>query len=126
MVQYRLGYFATSLCGHDKGRLYMVVKETGDMVGLCDGTHRCLNNPKMKKKKHVQIVYSHETAELFHQMISRTDADNWIKEMVKEKLNAKESSTGISGTCSNLKQEARETGTCDDPDGLGPCNNIMT
>jgi ribosomal protein L14E/L6E/L27E len=83
MVQYRLGYFATSLCGHDKGRLYMIVDEVEDRVGLCDGIHRCLDNPKMKKKKHVQMIRSVETARLFDQMIAKPDADRWIKDMVR-------------------------------------------
>lgn len=50
MIEYRLGYFARSLCGHDKDRLYMIVSEDGEMVGLCDGVHRRLANPKMKKR----------------------------------------------------------------------------
>lgn len=50
MIEYKAGYFATSLCGHDKGRLYMIVSEDGEMVGLCDGVHRLLANPKMKKR----------------------------------------------------------------------------
>ena len=63
MIEYKAGYFATSLCGHDKGRLYMIVSEEGEMVGLCDGVHRCLANPKKKKKKHIQMMRSEETAE---------------------------------------------------------------
>lgn len=85
MVQYRLGYFATSLCGHDKDRVYMIVKEEGDMVGLSDGIHRCLDNPKMKKKKHVQMIRSQETAALFDKMTGLPDADRWIREMVKNR-----------------------------------------
>ena len=83
MVEYRLGYFATSLCGHDKGRLYMIVEEVGDMVGLCDGIHRCLDHPKMKKKKHVQMIRSKETAELFEQLAGRPDADLFIRKAIK-------------------------------------------
>ena len=82
MVEYRLGYFAASLCGHDKGRLYMVVSEEEDMVGLCDGIHRCLANPKRKKKKHVQMIRSVRTAESFPEMIQSPEADQKIKEAV--------------------------------------------
>ena len=82
MVQYRLGYFATSLCGHDKGRLYMIVSEEGDMVGLCDGIHRCLDNPKRKKKKHVQMMRCEETADFFSELIKLPDADRRIREAV--------------------------------------------
>lgn len=37
MLEYKLGYFATSLCGHDKGKVYMIVKQEGEMIGLSDG-----------------------------------------------------------------------------------------
>ena len=56
MIEYRLGCFATSLCGHDKGRIYMIVSEEGEMVGLCDGEQRRLANPKKKNKKHMVQV----------------------------------------------------------------------
>lgn len=84
MIEYRLGYFATSLCGHDKGRLYMIVSEVGEMVGLCDGIHRCLANPKMKKKKHVQMMRSEKMAEAFPDKIHSENVDEWIRKAVKE------------------------------------------
>lgn len=83
MIEYRLGYFATSLCGHDKGRLYMIVSEVGEMVGLCDGIHRCLANPKMKKKKHVQMMRSEKMAEAFPHLLASPDGDRQIREAVE-------------------------------------------
>jgi len=82
MVEYKLGYFATSLCGHDKGRIYMIVREEADMVGLCDGIHRCLADPKMKKKKHVQMIRSDKTADAFRELIASPEADQKIREAV--------------------------------------------
>ena len=49
MLEYKLGYFATSLCGHDKGKVYMIVKQEGEMIGLSDGGRRTIDNPKWKK-----------------------------------------------------------------------------
>ena len=83
MIEYRLGYFARSLCGHDKDRLYMIVSEDGEMVGLCDGVHRRLSNPKMKKKKHIQMMRSEETAEAFPALVQSPDADVQIKKAVQ-------------------------------------------
>lgn len=83
MIEYKAGYFATSLCGHDKGRLYMIVSEDGEMVGLCDGVHRCLANPKKKKKKHIQMMRSEETAEAFPALVQSPDADVQIKKAVQ-------------------------------------------
>ena len=82
MIEYRLGYFARSLCGHDKDRLYMIVKDDGEMVGLCDGVHRRLANPKMKKKKHIQMMRSEKMAEAFPALIQSADADAKIKKAV--------------------------------------------
>lgn len=82
MIEYRLGYFARSLCGHDKDRLYMIVSEDGEMVGLCDGVHRRLSNPKMKKKKHIQMMRSEKMAEAFPALIHSADADAKIKKAV--------------------------------------------
>ena len=56
MLEYKLGYFATSLCGHDKGKVYMIVKQEGEMIGLSDGGRRTIDNPKWKKKKHIQMI----------------------------------------------------------------------
>ena len=52
------GEFATSKAGHDKDRLYLVVGEEDDCVYLCDGRLRGVENPKKKKKKHIQIIHS--------------------------------------------------------------------
>ena len=82
MIEYRLGYFARSLCGHDKDRLYMIVSEDGEMVGLCDGVHRRLANTKMKKKKHIQMMRSEKMAEAFPALIQSADADAKIKKAV--------------------------------------------
>lgn len=82
MIEYRLGYFATSLCGHDKGRIYMIVSEEGEMVGLCDGEQRCLANPKKKNKKHIQMMRSEKTAEAFPSLVQADDADQRIREAI--------------------------------------------
>ena len=50
------GLFAISRAGHDKGQMYIVIKEDGDFAYLSDGKTRKLENPKKKNKKHLQIV----------------------------------------------------------------------
>ncbi|MDO4977754.1 MAG: hypothetical protein Q4E53_10895 [Eubacteriales bacterium] len=84
MLLYKLGYFATSLAGHDKGRVYMIVSEEGEKLGLCDGTHRCLNNPKYKKKKHVQMMRSERMAEAFPELITSEDGNLRIREAIAD------------------------------------------
>lgn len=50
------GFFAYSLAGHDKGGLYLIIKEVGDFVYVADGAVRTLDRPKKKNKRHIQIV----------------------------------------------------------------------
>lgn len=49
------GMFARSLAGHDKGKLYVIVKVEEPYVYLADGRIRPLERPKKKKLMHVQI-----------------------------------------------------------------------
>ena len=51
-----IGWMAGSLAGHDKNKIYIIIEETQDYVLLCDGDIRLLDNPKRKKKKHIQDV----------------------------------------------------------------------
>lgn len=57
-----------SLAGHDRGRLYLVLREEGDFVLLADGKGRKLATPKRKRKKHVQCVgtSAHPAAAALH------------------------------------------------------------
>ena len=57
MKKMEAGMFARSLAGHDAGQLYVVLREEGDFVYLADGKLRKLENPKKKKKMHIQPDY---------------------------------------------------------------------
>ncbi|MCR5106970.1 MAG: KOW domain-containing RNA-binding protein [Lachnospiraceae bacterium] len=50
------GYYVRSLSGRDAGKVYIVIKQEGDMLYLSDGMRRSMENPKKKKEKHVQII----------------------------------------------------------------------
>lgn len=79
MLEYKLGYFARSLCGHDKNRLYMIVDIDGDMIGLSDGRLRPLSRPKYKKKKHIQLIRSEKTAAEFETIKRSGDPDQAVR-----------------------------------------------
>ena len=51
------GMFARSLAGHDKGKLYVIVRVEEPYVYLADGKIRPLERPKKKKLMDVQIDY---------------------------------------------------------------------
>ncbi len=55
MVSVEPGQLARSLAGRDKGRLYIILEAEGEYVSLADGKYRTAENPKRKKKKHVQL-----------------------------------------------------------------------
>ena len=50
------GMFATSKAGHDKEKLYIIIKEEDEYVYLADGRLKTVDAPKKKKKKHIQII----------------------------------------------------------------------
>ncbi len=51
-----IGKFATSKAGHDKTKLYVIIKEDTEYVYLVDGDLKPLDKPKKKSKKHIQII----------------------------------------------------------------------
>ncbi len=51
-----IGMFAVSKAGHDKGQMYVIIKEEGDFVYLADGRLKTLEAPKKKRKKHLQPI----------------------------------------------------------------------
>lgn len=50
------GMYAYSKAGHDKGTLYLIIKEDKESVTLCDGLLKTIEHPKKKNKKHIQPV----------------------------------------------------------------------
>lgn len=94
MIEYRLGYFARSLCGHDKDRLYVIIDEKDEMVSLCDGKYRTLAHPKIKKKKHVQIMKSESMAEDYPKLIRSKEADHLIRDEISKRDKYKQNKAG--------------------------------
>ena len=48
------GDLVISLCGHDKGDLFIVLSLQGEYVTICDGKRRKAEKNKRKKIKHIQ------------------------------------------------------------------------
>ena len=47
------GNVVRSAAGHDKGDLFLILREEGDFVWLADGKRRNFETPKKKRRKHV-------------------------------------------------------------------------
>ena len=86
MVMYEAGMLARSKAGHDKAQMYIIKEVDDTYVYLVDGRIRTLgqqrkiDNPKKKKKKHVQIVHGiYNMKELDDAGIRKLIKD-WMKE----------------------------------------------
>ena len=51
-----IGFLASSKAGHDKDKIYIIIKEDADYVWLADGKLKTVDKPKKKRRKHIQIV----------------------------------------------------------------------
>ena len=49
MVRTETGMLVRSLAGHEKDRLYIIIR--------VDGRNRTMEKPKKKKKKHIQVIH---------------------------------------------------------------------
>ncbi len=56
MNKNRIGMLAESKSGHDKGQIYVIIKEDEEYVYLSEGRLRPLDKLKKKNKKHIQII----------------------------------------------------------------------
>ena len=50
------GLLASSKAGHDKDKIYVIMKEDAEYVWLADGKIKTVDKPKKKKKKHIQLI----------------------------------------------------------------------
>ena len=76
-----IGYLCCSLAGHDKGKLYYILKEEADSFLVCDGDIRPLEKPKKKNKKHVQVIKVNLAEKPFE-----INSDLLTKELVKRTI----------------------------------------
>ena len=83
-----LGMFAVSKAGHDKGRMYLVIRDECDEVYLAAGKIRTLENPKRKKKKHLQVIKRDIDQVLMQKLINEQKLYNEeIKHAIKIRAN---------------------------------------
>ena len=67
MVKMEVGMLARSKAGHDRNRLHVIDRIDAEYVWLLDGVHHTTENPKKKKRRHVQVI---------HRYVS-SDSQNW-------------------------------------------------
>ncbi len=89
-----VGKLAVSLAGHDKGSVFLIVREEAESVYVADGILRRYASPKKKNKKHIQPVLQAgmESRELAALSENQADADTKIKRCIRlymEKINSR-------------------------------------
>ncbi len=81
-----IGCFASSVAGHDKCTVYVIIDADAEYVYLSDGKLKKVDSPKKKRYKHVQIINKKDSEiELKHKkQINLIDED--IKKAIKNYL----------------------------------------
>lgn len=79
-----VGELAVSRAGHDRGTVYLIVKEDGDSIYLADGVSKKYTAPKRKNRKHIQPVKQGLSAAQMEEIVQNpADADTKIKRYLK-------------------------------------------
>lgn len=78
------GMFVFSKAGHDKGQMYLVLREEGDYLYLADGRYKTLEKPKKKNRKHVQPIKCYQDEALAAKLAAgQTIYNEEIKHAIK-------------------------------------------
>ena len=57
MVTMETGMMARSKAGHDRNKLYIIIRSDAEYVWLADGIYKTVEKPKKKKKMHIQVIH---------------------------------------------------------------------
>lgn len=83
MELYQAGNLAKSLAGHDKDRIYVILREEKEQVYVVDGKFHTVEKPKRKRKKHVQPIYKLDTLNIT-EMMSPDEQNQTIRRVLKQ------------------------------------------
>ena len=78
------GMLAASKAGHDKGAIYVIIKEETEYIYLVDGKTRTLEKPKKKNKKHIQIIKKCPDMDLANRIKSGNADDIIIRKFINK------------------------------------------
>lgn len=85
-----VGAVVASKCGHDEGRIYLVLSMEDDFLFLCDGEKKDPSKPKRKRRKHVQALGQLQNAQDWLFTIGQMPVDQQkaaIRKMICEYMN---------------------------------------
>ena len=79
------GFLASSKAGHDKDKVYVIIREDAEYVWITDGRLKTISNPKKKRKKHIQIIKYFNNEEIRSKLLERKDVSDLEIMMVLKK-----------------------------------------
>lgn len=89
------GFLASSKAGHDKNKIYVIIKEDTEYVWLADGKIKTVEKPKKKRKKHIQVIKYFNQEEMRSSLLEgKTVSDLEIMMILKNYKKQQTSDTG--------------------------------
>ena len=70
-----IGCMAYSKAGHDRKKIYLIIREEDEYVYVLDGKTRTFDNPKKKNKKHIQVIKRHKNPVLEKKLLNNEAID---------------------------------------------------
>ena len=70
------GFLASSKAGHDKDKIYVIIREDEEYVWLADGKYKTNANLKKKKKRHIQIIKYYNNEEIRAKLLENKEVSD--------------------------------------------------
>ena len=70
------GLLASSKAGHDKDKIYVIIREEKEYVWLADGKFKTCAEPKKKRKKHIQVIKCFDNEEMKSKLLENKEVSD--------------------------------------------------
>ena len=70
------GLLASSKAGHDKDKIYVIIREDKEYVWLADGKYKTNANLKKKRKKHIQLIKCFNNEEIRTRLLENVEVSD--------------------------------------------------
>ena len=88
------GLLASSKAGHDKDKIYVIIREDKEYVWLADGKFKTIANLKKKRKKHIQVIKCFNNEEMKSKLLENKEVSDLEIVMALKKYKQQTIGTG--------------------------------
>ena len=88
------GFLASSKAGHDKDKIYVIIREDKEYVWLADGKYKTNVNLKKKRKKHIQVIKYFNNEEIRTKLLENKEVSDFEIVMALKKYKQQMIGTG--------------------------------